>query len=76
MLVLTHRREILKQTSLKLSIDHGLIQAGLNIDLPGDNVSNGTSPLIPKPFTSRAQPIDLKPSQNHSLYSQGIVLSA
>ena len=24
-LVLTHRREILKQTSLKLSIDHGLI---------------------------------------------------
>ena len=32
-LVLTHRREILKQTSLKLSIDHGLIQAGPNIDL-------------------------------------------
>ena len=32
-LVLTHRREILKQTSLKLPIDHGLIQAGLNIDL-------------------------------------------
>jgi DNA repair protein RadD len=35
-LVLTHRREILKQTSLKLSsgdLDHGLIQAGLNLDL-------------------------------------------
>jgi superfamily II DNA or RNA helicase len=32
-LVLTHRREILKQTSLKLLLDHGLIQAGLNIDL-------------------------------------------
>jgi DNA repair protein RadD len=32
-LVLTHRREILKQTSLKLPIEHGLIQAGLNIDL-------------------------------------------
>jgi superfamily II DNA or RNA helicase len=32
-LVLTHRREILKQTSLKLSIDHGIIQAGLNADL-------------------------------------------
>ena len=32
-LVLTHRREILRQTSLKLPIDHGLIQAGLNIDL-------------------------------------------
>ena len=32
-LVLTHRREILKQTSLKLPIDHGLIQAGLNMDL-------------------------------------------
>ena len=27
------RREILRQTSLKLPIDHGLIQAGLNIDL-------------------------------------------
>src|SRR6185436_8769773 len=32
-LMLTHRREILKQTSLKLPIEHGLIQAGLNIDL-------------------------------------------
>src|ERR1700733_6908803 len=32
-LVLTHRREILKQTSLKLPIEHGLIQAGLNTDL-------------------------------------------
>jgi DNA repair protein RadD len=32
-LVLTHRREILRQTSLKLPIEHGLIQAGLNIDL-------------------------------------------
>jgi Type III restriction enzyme, res subunit len=32
-LVLTHRREILKQTSLKLPIEHGLIQAGLNLDL-------------------------------------------
>ena len=35
-LVLTHRREILKQTSLKVSDgvpDHGLIQAGLNVDL-------------------------------------------
>ena len=32
-LMLTHRREILRQTSLKLPIDHGLIQAGLNIDL-------------------------------------------
>ena len=32
-LMLTHRREILRQTSLKLAIDHGLIQAGLNIDL-------------------------------------------
>lgn len=32
-LVLTHRREILKQTSSKLSIEHGLIQAGLNTDL-------------------------------------------
>jgi hypothetical protein len=35
-LVLTHRREILKQTSLKLSgsnLEHGLIQAGLNLDL-------------------------------------------
>ena len=28
-LVLTHRREILRQTSLGLPIDHGLIQAGL-----------------------------------------------
>jgi DNA repair protein RadD len=32
-LVLTHRREILKQTSLKLPIDYGLIQAGLNLNL-------------------------------------------
>jgi superfamily II DNA or RNA helicase len=32
-LVLTHRREILQQTSLKLPIEHGLILAGLNIDL-------------------------------------------
>ena len=32
-LILTHRREILRQTSLKMAIDHGLIQAGLNIDL-------------------------------------------
>jgi superfamily II DNA or RNA helicase len=35
-LILTHRREILNQTSRKLSfgnLDHGLIQAGLNLDL-------------------------------------------
>jgi DNA repair protein RadD len=32
-LVLTHRREILKQTSLKVRGDHGLIQAGLVADL-------------------------------------------
>jgi DNA repair protein RadD len=32
-LILTHRREILKQTSLKMAVEHGLIQAGLNIDL-------------------------------------------
>src|ERR1700751_3808061 len=32
-LMLTHRREILRQTSLKLPIEHGLIQSGLNIDL-------------------------------------------
>jgi superfamily II DNA or RNA helicase len=32
-LMVTHRREILRQTSLKLPIDYGLIQAGLNIDL-------------------------------------------
>jgi DNA repair protein RadD len=32
-LILTHRREILKQTSLKMAVDHGLIQAGLNVDL-------------------------------------------
>jgi DNA repair protein RadD len=32
-LMLTHRREILRQASLKIPIDHGLIQAGLNIDL-------------------------------------------
>jgi DNA repair protein RadD len=31
-LMLTHRREILRQTSLKIPIDRGLIQAGLNID--------------------------------------------
>ena len=31
-LVLTHRREILRQTSLKLPIEHGLIQAELNIN--------------------------------------------
>ena len=31
-LVITHRREILKQTSLKLLVEHGLIQAGLNVD--------------------------------------------
>ena len=32
-LVLTHRREILMQTSLTLPIEHGLILAGLNVDL-------------------------------------------
>ena len=32
-LVLTHRREILNQTSRKLNVDHGLIQAGLVLDL-------------------------------------------
>jgi DNA repair protein RadD len=32
-LILTHRREILRQTSLKLPMDHGLIQAGLTLDL-------------------------------------------
>jgi DNA repair protein RadD len=35
-LILTHRREILNQTSLNLSfskLDHGLIQVGLNVDL-------------------------------------------
>jgi DNA repair protein RadD len=32
-LIMTHRREILRQTSLKLPIDHGLIQAGLTLDL-------------------------------------------
>jgi DNA repair protein RadD len=35
-LVLTHRREILKQISFKVTaneVEHGLIQAGLNIDL-------------------------------------------
>ena len=31
--ILTHRREILKQTSLKMAVEHGLIQAGLNVDL-------------------------------------------
>jgi DNA repair protein RadD len=32
-LMLTHRREILRQTSFKIPFEHGLIQAGLNIDL-------------------------------------------
>ena len=32
-LILTHRREILRQTSLKMAVEHGLIQAGLNVDL-------------------------------------------
>jgi DNA repair protein RadD len=32
-LMLTHRREILKQTSFKIPLKHGLIQAGLSIDL-------------------------------------------
>jgi superfamily II DNA or RNA helicase len=32
-LMLTHRREILKQTSFKIPLEHGLIQAGLSIDL-------------------------------------------
>ena len=32
-LVLTHRREILKQTSFKMAVEHGLIQAGLTVDL-------------------------------------------
>lgn len=32
-LILTRRREILKQTSLKLPMDHGLIRAGLNVNL-------------------------------------------
>jgi DNA repair protein RadD len=32
-LMLTHPREILRQTSLKVPIDHGLIQAGLSIAL-------------------------------------------
>jgi DNA repair protein RadD len=32
-LMLTHRREILRQTSFKLPFEHGLIMAGLNIDL-------------------------------------------
>lgn len=31
-LVVTHRREILAQTSLKVPLDHGLIQAGLNVE--------------------------------------------
>jgi DNA repair protein RadD len=30
-LMLTHRREILKQTSLKMAVEHGLIQAGLTV---------------------------------------------
>jgi hypothetical protein len=33
-------------------------------------------PTSAQAFTFRVQPIDLKPSQNHSLYSQPIVLSA
>jgi DNA repair protein RadD len=33
LLVLTHRREILRQTSRALTIEHGLIQAGLNVDM-------------------------------------------
>lgn len=32
-LMLTHRREILRQTSLKMPLEHGLIQSGLNVDL-------------------------------------------
>ena len=32
-LMLTHRREILKQSSFKLPLEHGLIAAGLEIDL-------------------------------------------
>jgi superfamily II DNA or RNA helicase len=32
-LCLTHRIEILKQTSLKLQVEHGLVQAGLTFDL-------------------------------------------
>jgi superfamily II DNA or RNA helicase len=32
-LVIVHRHEILNQTSRKLSIDHGIIRAGLNADL-------------------------------------------
>ena len=32
-LVLTHRREILRQTSSKLPMDHGSIQAGLTLDM-------------------------------------------
>ena len=32
-LIISHRREIIRQTSRKLLIDHGLIQAGLNADL-------------------------------------------
>ena len=31
--LISHRREIIRQTSRKLLIDHGLIQAGLNADL-------------------------------------------
>jgi DNA repair protein RadD len=33
LLVLTHRREILRQTSSKLPMDHGIIQSGLTLDL-------------------------------------------
>jgi superfamily II DNA or RNA helicase len=33
LLVLTHRREILRQTSLKLPMSHGVIQSGLTLDL-------------------------------------------
>ena len=32
-LVFTHRRELLRQTSKKLFVDHGLIQSGLDVDL-------------------------------------------
>ena len=48
-LMLTHRREILRQTSLKMPIDHGLIQAGLSIDSelssPGCEHSDTLGPL-------------------------------
>ena len=44
-LVLTHRREILKQTSFKIPLDHGLIQAGLNINLSYPIRSPACKPL-------------------------------